>query len=275
MRGIPFVREAVQRACARRDLLAATDVPPGAPPPQRDPAPKDTERQESYRQCEPHISEMCCGNSHVSRAQRPLQLGFPGVPQHPTSGSQLTVYHGLMRVTEGLRSPIIIVGLHSSGKTTLARTLASVLGVRVFELGFGVRQAAQAAGRDVLVEVARDLMGDDPLFLAKCAIERAGSQRQHSIFVGPRTPVEFEFLVGQLIAPVTVGLNATYEYRHDRWRHRHLKYADKWEQREWQERHWETGKLIQNCRIIVNAADELGAKQNFILKELAKAAELA
>ena len=180
-----------------------------------------------------------------------------------------------MRSTARLRSPVVIVGLHSSGKTTLARALASALDVRVLELGFGVRQAAQAAGRDVLVDVARDLMAEDPLFLAKAALDRAGPDRQHSIFVGPRTAIEFEYLGAELSAPLTVGLNASDEYRHDRWRHRHLKYADKWDWREWQELHWETDKLIQNCQVVVSAADEIEVKKNFVLSELARIAELA
>jgi cytidylate kinase len=172
-----------------------------------------------------------------------------------------------MNPSTGLSSPLVIVGLHSSGKTTLARALGFALNAQVFELGFGVHEAAQSSGRDVLVEVAYELLRDDPLYLARSAVERAGPELRHGIFVGPRTQAELDFLVSRL-APVTVGLYAAHDYRLERWRHRHLKYADKWDRRESQEQDWGTSKLVKGCQLILNAADDLEVKQKTVLGEL-------
>lgn len=167
-----------------------------------------------------------------------------------------------------LSSPVVIVGLHSSGKSTLARAVGHYFNARVFELGDGVRQAAQHKGSENLVEVAHDLLAIDELYLARSAIERAGTSQQHSIFVGPRTIAEFEFIMDTLNDPLTVGLRAEREYRYKRWQHRHLKYNDTWDQREWHEALWKTDELIPVCKIPIDATNDLKAKCFIVCAEL-------
>jgi len=99
------------------------------------------------------------------------------------------------------------------------------------------------------------------------ALERAGAEQQHSIFVGPRTFAEFDF-VTSVLYDLTIGLNASSKYREQRWRQRHLSFDDKWEQREFFEESWETAKLVDQCDIIVNANQSIGNKTSKILSRI-------
>jgi adenylate kinase family enzyme len=164
---------------------------------------------------------------------------------------------------------VVIVGLHSSGKSTLAKGLASAANLRIFELGDGVREAARKSATHNLVQLAGALMGDDPLYLPRLAVQRAGQDLRRSIFVGPRTAAEFDYLASALTDPLTLGLKATTEYRYRRWRHRHLRYDDTWEQRECYEQQWGTSRLIDRCDIVLDASEDLTRKLSIVNAELA------
>jgi len=180
----------------------------------------------------------------------------------------------MTRVTPCISRPVVIVGRHSSGKSTLARAVAAAANARVFELGTGVRKAARDRGLRNLVGVAHDLLAENPIYLAVAAIHRAGGQSNRCIFVGARTAVEFDYLLANLQNPLTVGLKATTKYRRRQWNHRHLKFSDTWDEREWRETHWETDKLIQHCELIIDASDDLEIKSSQICEVLLNSTQL-
>lgn len=179
-----------------------------------------------------------------------------------------------MESKRSLASPLIIVGLHSAGKTTLAHALAEVLNISVCELGTGVREAARARRSSNLVETAHELLGSDPQYLATAAIRRAGSRVQRSIFVGPRTSAELDCLQSVLDRPLTVGIETPEPLRKSRWKRRHLAITDTWEQREWHEASWGTAQLIDSCSLAIDGTQRTDQQCAVVLAELLKPAAL-
>ncbi|MFL6101371.1 MAG: hypothetical protein ACJ71T_15605 [Actinomycetales bacterium] len=168
----------------------------------------------------------------------------------------------------GERWALVIVGLHSSGKSTLARLIASTTHTRVTELGDAVRSAARAQAGSSLVSVARDLLAADPLSLARSAVFRGAQPPASQIYVGPRTTLELEYLLRNLDGAVTVGLRTSPEIRKRRWEHRHLSFGDTWDEREWQESNWGTEKLLSECDIVINGGQDVERKVSGIIASI-------
>lgn len=179
-----------------------------------------------------------------------------------------------MEPRRSLTSPLVTVGLHSAGKTTLANALAAELNAPICELGSGVREAAHARGSSNLVETAHELLGAEPLRLAISAVRRAGPHVQRTIFVGPRTAAEFDYLQCVLDRPLTVGLATPEHLRNRHWRRRHLSIDDTWEQREWHETVWGTANLIYACRLVIDGTWRIDRQCDTVLAELLKPAVL-
>ena len=96
---------------------------------------------------------------------------------------------------------LLLVGLHSSGKTTLAQAIASTGPFSILELGDGVREEARRRGENNLVRVASEILSSEsPTKLAKLAAKRARALDDRvAVFVGARTLQERDLLVLSLI----------------------------------------------------------------------------
>lgn len=145
---------------------------------------------------------------------------------------------------------LLVVGLHSSGKTTLSQAIASLGGFVIIELGDGVREEARRRAETNLVRVASGILAsDDPAKLAKLASKRArANQARIPIFVGARTTLERDFLLSLFPQLLVVGLNTPDLVRRERWKHRQIMATDRWSERERWENRWQT-------RILVNQSD--------------------
>ena len=163
---------------------------------------------------------------------------------------------------------LIIVGLHSSGKSTLAAAVARVLGGAVVEMGDVVRRAARARGGRHLVLVAEQLLNEDPLAIARSAVRLAARRRAPVTVVGPRTAEELHFLLSAFPAAVVIGLDAASDLRRKRWARRHLSYADTWEERETREAKWGTADLLQSCDLVLASSDNLDKQLGAVLRHL-------
>lgn len=164
---------------------------------------------------------------------------------------------------------VLIVGPHSSGKSTLAVNLASRLGATVVELGDVVREhATEVAGSSSLVRVAAELMASDSLFIPKAAAAIVRASEPPTVIVGPRTSVEFDALLDWLHPLVSVGLDTPVDTRRSRWQLRHLPSSDTWEERERLEGEWETSKLIPRCHVVVDGTAAIESQVKSVLQHL-------
>lgn len=152
---------------------------------------------------------------------------------------------------------LLIVGLHSSGKTTLARALCSSDLYRFYELGDGVREVAQAREITSLVEMASQILaGEDPVLLAKMATRRANDgPKGLPIFVGARTVTERDYLASCYSELIVIGLSTPNIVRKQRWETKHLVSSDVWGEREKWEAHWHTQLLVDNSDLILSGVE--------------------
>jgi adenylate kinase family enzyme len=146
---------------------------------------------------------------------------------------------------------LLIVGLHSSGKSTLSQALASTGPYWIFELGDGVREEARKRRESNLVRVASGILsGNDPILLARAAIKRARAMNDRvPIFVGARTAQERDHLKTAYPSLLVIGLSTHDSIRRERWRTRQMLATDKWIEREKWESRWETRSLVQQAEL--------------------------
>lgn len=163
---------------------------------------------------------------------------------------------------------IVVVGLHSAGKTTIARALAKKLRVPMLELGQVVRREAAHRRSSSLVQLAAQILADDPLYIARETLAHLRDRPAMAIVVGPRTAAELDHLKSSAARTLTVGIDASPEVRARQWRRRHLRFDDTWDEREWQERQWETAKLIPTCDIVLQAGNDITIKCLMVLSRL-------
>ncbi len=150
---------------------------------------------------------------------------------------------------------IVIVGLHSSGKTTLARRISTESGRIVLEMGDVVRAEAARRHARNLVELAHSLLEAGPRFIVERTLDKAADAGdQGLIIVGPRTEPELIHLQSSLDC-LTVGVSTPDSIRRTRWRHRRLSFSDTWEDRERREQSWGTRELVGLCDVVVNGYD--------------------
>lgn len=157
------------------------------------------------------------------------------------------------------RHAILLVGLHSSGKSTLSQALASTGPFWIFELGDGVREEARRRRETNLVRVASDILtGSDPIRLAKIARKRANALPDRiPVFVGARTSAEKEFISAAYPSLLVVGLSTSDAIRRDRWRSRQMMSTDKWIERERWEARWKTRALVQAADLCLNGTESI------------------
>ncbi len=150
---------------------------------------------------------------------------------------------------DGPYQGLIVVGRHSSGKSTFARALAGQRDAQVIELGDGVRREAARLQETSLVQMATQLLNWDPLYLADYALRRV--RAPSVIFVGPRTQVEIDHLRKGCGITWTIGIDTPTDLRFQRWRQRHLRYTDSWQARELQESTWRVEALVTAADIVL------------------------
>ncbi|WAT27708.1 hypothetical protein [Pseudomonas sp. GXZC] len=145
---------------------------------------------------------------------------------------------------------LLLVGLHSSGKTTLSQAFSSTGDYLIFELGDGVREIARRRSQTNLVRIASEILaGSDPVLLAKMAVAKARVFNDVvPVFVGARTTEERDYLVRCYPKLLVIGLNTSCSIRLARWNKRQMMATDKWEEREQWERSWCTELLVdESC----------------------------
>lgn len=171
-----------------------------------------------------------------------------------------------------VRPAILVVGLHSSGKSTLSQTLASTGPYWVFELGDGVRDEARRLKQTNLVLLASHLLGgEDPVCLARLACKRARALPDRiPIFVGARTSFERDFLAAAYPKLLVVGLCTSDATRRERWRSRQMLASDKWIERERHEKRWQTRALVQHADLRLNGTESVPSMCNRIAVALRK-----
>lgn len=200
----------------------------------------------------------------------------PGRPQYASTAASITLNlmtpdsaHGTgERHLRSNRRHVVIVGTHSSGKSTLANSIASqVSGATVYEMGDIVRREARLRGSTHLLETARSLMEMDPLFIPKSVIEQATlSGADPALIVGPRTLTELRYLKG--FAPITVGVHVSDHMRRARWLRDHATDSDTWAQREFQESRWGTPSLINMCELVVDGSRPLEERTRLLIQTI-------
>lgn len=79
---------------------------------------------------------------------------------------------------------IVIVGLHSSGKTTLARRISHESGRMVLEMGDVVRAEAARRHARNLVELAHSLLEAGPRFIVERTLEKAADAGNRGLIKG-------------------------------------------------------------------------------------------
>jgi adenylate kinase family enzyme len=147
---------------------------------------------------------------------------------------------------------MMIVGAHSSGKTTLAHYLANELGVPHLEMGDVVRREARRRGEDNLVLLAEQILSQDPTFIARIALNQIHALDVPAvILVGPRTHLEFSTLI-EAHPFLTVGIETNDVTRHRWWLEKRLEFNDTWEDRESREKRWQTHELAQRCNLVLD-----------------------
>lgn len=156
---------------------------------------------------------------------------------------------------------VLLVGLHTSGKSTLSQALASTGPFWIFELGDGVREEARRRKQTNLVRVASDLLaGDDPVCLARLACKRARALPDRTpIFVGARTVAEKDFISAMYPSLLVVGLSTPDSTRRERWRSRQMMATDKWLERERWEGRWQTRALVQGADVKLSGTESIPA----------------
>lgn len=160
---------------------------------------------------------------------------------------------------------IVIVGLHSSGKTTLARRISHESGRMVLEMGDVVRAEAARRHARNLVKLAHSLLEAGPRFIVERTLEKAADAGNRGlIIVGPRTEPELIHLQSSLDC-LTVGISTPDSIRSSRWRHRRLSFSDTWEDRERREQSWGTRELIGLCDVVVSGYDWAGYAADQVL----------
>ena len=154
---------------------------------------------------------------------------------------------------------LLLVGLHSSGKTTLAQAIASTGPFSILELGDGVREEARRRGENNLVRVASEILSSDsPTKLAKLAAKRAQALDDRvAVFVGARTLQERDLLVSLYPELIIVGLATPDIIRRERWRQRQIMASDKWLERERWELRWQTRSLVQQSHIRLSGTESI------------------
>lgn len=154
---------------------------------------------------------------------------------------------------------LLLVGLHSSGKSTLAQAIASTGAFAVLELGDGVREEARRRGETNLVRVASEILSSEsPTSLAKLAAKRARALEDRvAVFVGARTLLERDLLASLYPALIIVGLSTPDTLRRDRWRRRQIMATDKWLERERWESRWQTRTLVQQCHLRLSGTESI------------------
>jgi dephospho-CoA kinase len=154
---------------------------------------------------------------------------------------------------------ILIVGLHSSGKSTLSQALASTGPYWIFELGDGVRDEARKRKESNLVRLASEILsGRDPVLLARLAVKRARAMSDRvPIFVGARTALECDYLKNAYHSLLIVGLSTHDSVRRERWRARQILATDKWIEREKWESRWGTRSLVQQAKLRLDGTESI------------------
>jgi adenylate kinase family enzyme len=154
---------------------------------------------------------------------------------------------------------LLLVGLHSSGKTTLSQAIASTGPFAIFELGDGVRDEARRQRETNLVRVASQILAsDEPTKLVKLAVRRARSTPgQIPIFVGARTTIERDLLASLFPQLLVIGLNTPDPVRRDRWKRRQIMATDHWTERERWEGRWQTRMLIVQSDLRLTGTDSI------------------
>lgn len=152
---------------------------------------------------------------------------------------------------------ILVVGLHSSGKTTLSQAFASTGPYAIFELGDGVREIALRSGMTNLVRIASEILsGSDPTKLATLAIEKAKAlETIIPVFVGARTVKERDQIVSSFAELIIIGLSVPQATRKIRWKQRQITATDQWAERELWESSWQTMTLVNEAHIKLTATD--------------------
>ena len=91
---------------------------------------------------------------------------------------------------------LVIIGLTAVGKSTLAKRLARITGARIIEVGQIVMQDAWACRKCISpLEHADHLINaGDRLKFVELVVRAAHDNGEPSIVVGPRQPVEIQFL---------------------------------------------------------------------------------
>lgn len=136
-------------------------------------------------------------------------------------------------VTRSASTYVLVVGPHSSGKSTFANELAAVNDGTVVEMGDVVRDEARLQSRPSLVELAADLMDSDRLHIATRVARKAlAAGPGLVVVVGPRTRDEFIYLCHELPSVLTVGMTVSTDLRRVRWAERSIGFSDTWESRE-------------------------------------------
>lgn len=104
---------------------------------------------------------------------------------------------------------LIIVGLTGSGKSTLAKHLANVTGTPIIEVGqIVMRDAAACRKCNSPPEHASHLIGSGNYFrFVEKVVKAVGDYGVPTIIVGPRHPLEVEFLRQSLRVPLIMGLD--------------------------------------------------------------------
>ncbi|MBS4088538.1 hypothetical protein [Pseudomonas rustica] len=157
------------------------------------------------------------------------------------------------------RRAILIVGLHSSGKSTLSKAFSLTGPFEVFELGDGVRETASQLGKTNLVLVASEILSSgEPTKLVKIALEKSKNLKDTiPIFVGARTIAEKNHLLSFFPDLITLGLKSSEKTRKERWNSRQLQNSDKWIEREKWEANWQTSTLVNESHAILNSTDSI------------------
>ena len=167
-----------------------------------------------------------------------------------------------MRKVTDIRSSgnaLLLVGLHSSGKTALSQAVGSTGPFAIFELGDGVREEARRRRETNLVRVASEILSsEDPARLAKLAAKRArATPDKVPIFVGARTMLERDLLRSFYPNLLIVGLNTPDSIRRERWKHRQIMATDRWFERERWEARWQTRTFVLQSDLHLAGTDSI------------------
>jgi hypothetical protein len=101
---------------------------------------------------------------------------------------------------------LILVGRSGAGKSTTGQGLAMLTGRPLIEIGAFVRRDAAAAGRTPLRQAQKTFASGEYTRFARDAVAAARTQSVACIIVGPRMPVELEFMRRELGPTFSIGL---------------------------------------------------------------------